>query len=96
MNLAPVASPINIPSQPASVNDPASPTFQPSLAKRKKKPLVPQKDLLEVHRNSYRANFIKAKTDYKTSKWDIEGIMEEMKAATIKCVKYNYSLDDGV
>lgn len=44
----------------------------------------------------YKASYVKAKAEYSTSKWDIEGIAEEMKATTIKCVKYNYSLDDGV
>ena len=48
------------------------------------------------HRANYRKHYDQRQAEYASKKWDLESVVEEMKAATIKCVKYNYSLDAGV
>lgn len=65
--------------------------------KNRKKPLfVPQQDLLEQHRINYRAHYDAHQAEYRSRQWDLECIVDEMKSTTVKCVKYNYSLDAGV
>lgn len=53
-------------------------------------------DMLADHRINYKKHYDQRQAEYTTAKWDHESVVEEMKAATIKCVKYNYSLDAGV
>ena len=44
------------------------------------------------HRADYKAYCEHYKEDYASKNWDHDGIVDKMKAAKIKCVKYNYSL----
>lgn len=85
---------VNIPSCEISQSD-ASPGIRTRASVQKRKS-VPQEDLLAKHRVEYSNHCQKFKEEYTSRKWDIEGIVDQMKSTTIKCVKYNYSLDAGV
>lgn len=94
----PMTPSIKIPSeQPSQSEISSKPKSQVKPQKGKKKDKeIPIMDMLKDHRINYKKHYDQRQAEYTTAKWDHESVVEEMKAATIKCVKYNYSLDAGV
>jgi len=64
--------------------------------KSKKQVVVPQEDLLKDHAKAYKQYYAKYQKEYQSPSWDLAGIIEELNKIKIKCVKYNYSLDEDV
>ena len=84
---------IKIPSQVPSQSDCSQGARRMNKAKKQ---AVPQQDLLKDHRVNYGKHYQRAQERWNSNFWDYETIADQMKATTIKCVKYNYSLDAGV
>ena len=57
---------------------------------------ITSEDLLKDHAKLYKKHYDKYQKEYKSSSWELAGIIEELNKIKIKCVKYNYSLDEDV